>query len=182
MRRGEILGLRWKDIDLKKGTISIRQILVTTAEGLRFQEPKTEKSRRSVAISPAVIEALKKHRQRQLEEALILGKPEAAKGLVFTSQAGTPINPRNLARHFESVIKKEGLPPIPFHALRHTHATLMLQGGVHPKVVSERLGHSGIGTTMDIYSHVMPDMQKEAAEKFEQELLVKTLGEKKERT
>jgi integrase len=87
--------------------------------------------------------------------------------LVFTSQRLTPMNPNNLLRQFKALCKKAGVHVIPFHALRHTHATLMLQEGVHPKIVSERLGHSRVGVTMDVYSHVLPDMQTQAALTFD---------------
>lgn len=168
MRRGEILGLRWQDIDWNKGVISISQAAVATKEGLVIGDTKTDASQRTVAIPPSVLEALKLHRQRQREEAMVLGKPEITKGLIFTSQKGTPINPSNLIRHFKNIISKTNLPQLTFHDIRHTHATIMLQNGVHPKIVSERLGHSRISTTMDIYSHVMPDMQADAALKFEE--------------
>jgi integrase len=181
MRRGEILGLRWEDVDFDAKALYVRQTAVPDKGKVRFSEPKTEKSRRRVALSQKVIEVLKAWRQKQRKEAMALGKPEAANGLVFTSEAGTPINPRNLARNFAMLIDKAKLPPIPFHALRHTYATIMLREGMHPKIIQERLGHSRSSTTLDIYSHVTPDMQATVAERFD-EILQSTKGGKKERT
>lgn len=195
MRRGEILGLRWKDIDWANSALYVQQTLVSTKDGLKLEPPKTEKSRRRVALSKGVLEVLKAHRKKQMEDFFVLGGPEAIKEMVFTSEAGTLINPRNLNRNFKYLIKKANedykkqhqdqkedvLPTIPFHGLRHTHATLMLKAGAHTKVVSERLGHARTSITMDIYSHVLPDMQAEAAEQFDA-ILQLSKGEKKERT
>jgi integrase len=175
MRRGEILGLRWQDIDWGKSTIQIVQSMVATPDGPIITDTKTSSGRRSVVISGGLLALLKEHREKCLEESAVLGTTngDAPHGsqLVFTSERGTPLNPRNLLRHLYSACERAGVPKIPFHALRHTHASIMLKQGVHPKVVSERLGHSRVGVTLDIYSHVLPGLQAEAASLVEQAVL-----------
>ena len=156
MRQGEILGIHKSDVDLEKGVIHVRyQIQPIRGKGLTVTEVKTKKSRRPVTIPSTALDVLKKH---------LLTVDE---GLIFTTSTGNPVSARNLYRHFKKVIKKTGLPDIRFHDLRHTHATLLLQAGVNPKVVQERLGHSQISLTLDTYSHVIPSLQEEAAEKVE---------------
>ena len=123
--------------------------------GLVVTEPKTNKARRPITLP----ESMKKYLEKHLE-----GR---GYGFIFTASTGKPISPRNLRRHFKQVIEKEGLTDIRFHDLRHTHATLLLSAGVHPKVVQERLGHSQISLTLDTYSHVIPSLQTEAADQFE---------------
>lgn len=162
MRRGELLGLKWEDVDLDRGVIMVRRTLVRHEDGFTVEEePKTASSRRSIHISPQTIEVLKQHRTKQKEELLRIGmtNPE----YVFLSVAGKFIEPSYVRKIFRSLIKRAGVPLIRIHDLRHTHATLLLQQGVHPKIVSERLGHNSISMTMDLYSHVTPSMQKEAA-------------------
>lgn len=181
MRRGELLGIRWKDIDTQKGAVHIRQELIVTKKGIKIEEPKTKKSKRSIAISKEIIQVLKRRKTDQSEELLKVGRTaEAAKSdLVFTTSVGTPMGPRNLTRHFERTIakinedakaKKENnkIKSIPFHGLRHTHATLMLELNISHKVTQERLGHSRFGTTMDIYTDVNVEMQRDAADRFEE--------------
>lgn len=166
MRKGEILGLRWKDIDMEASRLSIRQTIYRTRVGLIFQEPKTKSSKRVVALPDIVIQSLKKQKHEQNKWKIQLGPAFLDHDLVVTNYEGKPVDPRNLTRHFTKMIKECELPKIRFHDLRHTHATIMLQLGEHPKVVSERLGHSRVAITMDTYSHVTPDMQKEASDKF----------------
>ena len=138
-----------------------------TSEGLKLvDQTKTTKSRRLINISPSTVEVLKKHRIKQKEEMIKYNYRNA--DLVFTTRSGKPVEPRTFREYFATIVKKTGLPRIRFHDLRHTHATLLLQQGVHPKIVSERLGHTSISMTLDIYSHVIPSMQKEAAEMFDQ--------------
>ena len=163
MRRGELLGLKWPDIDWERSKISIVQTLTINSEGISLkQATKTKSSRRSIAISDKVKEVLNTHQSRQKNELKILGTHNKDK-LVFTSTNGTAINPSNLDRQFTSLITKNELPELSIHGLRHTHATLLLKAGVHPKIVQERLGHASIKITLDLYSHVLPDMQEEAA-------------------
>ncbi|RAL25934.1 site-specific integrase [Thermoflavimicrobium daqui] len=170
MRKGEILGLRWKDCDLEQGRISVKNVLARTSKELIFQEPKTKGSKRNIQITPDVIQALKQHKRKQNENRLKLGHAYQDHDLVVCTSLGTPMIPRNLTRHFDRMIKESGVPRIRFHDLRHSHATIMLQLGEHPKVVSERLGHSRTGITLDIYSHVIPTMQEKAAQNFSKAL------------
>jgi integrase len=133
-------------------------------EGLRISEPKTKKSRRQIHLTKTAVEALKAHRVRQNEERLRMGPAWDDNDLVFCNSIGRPLNDANmLNRDFRPLLEKAGLPRIRFHDLRHTAATLMLGAGVHPKIVSEMLGHSQIGITLDLYSHVTPTMQAQAA-------------------
>jgi len=168
MRRGEILGLRWKDVDFEQSRISVQQTLYRPANsGIIFQEPKTKSAKRRIAIPQFVVKELKSHRAKQNALRIQYGAGYQDHDLVVCYDDGRPQDPRNLLRHYERIIKRSGLPYIRFHDLRHTHATMLLQLGEHPKVVSERLGHSRVGITMDVYSHVLPDMQKDAADNFE---------------
>jgi integrase len=166
MRRGEVLGLRWCDLDLAAGRIAVRQTLVALKGEIMFSTPKTAKGRRNVALDGKTVAVLKAHRRQVLEDRLILGKgaPDA-EGLVFTAPDGSPINPESFSDHFTRLVKAAGLPLIRFHDLRHSHATLALSAGVHPKVVSERLGHSTVAFTLDVYSHSIPALQEDAAAK-----------------
>lgn len=164
LRRGELLGLRWQDLDLDTGSLYVRQALQRLGgQGITFRAPKTRGSGRAVALSPDTVRRLRQHRQRQLEERLLLGQAYQDNGLVFATPMGMPSDPANLRRAWSRIVKAAGLGHLRFHDLRHAHATLMLAGGVHPKIVSERLGHSGIRITMDTYSHVMPGLQAQAA-------------------
>ena len=183
MREGELLGLRWSDVDLDRGEFTIRQSLVRGGKDPIFKPPKTESGYRVVPIPPVVKDALVSYRKAEIERRLALGPIYSDHGLVWPSEVGTPIVARNLVRQFKSLIEKANkenenagenekakLPDIRFYDLRHTHATLLLESGIHPKVVQERLGHSSIRVTMDTYSHVMPHMQKEASESIEKSL------------
>jgi integrase len=170
LRRGELLGLRWQDVDLKRGYLQVRQQLIRTKKGLSFTTPKGSKSR-SVKLTQRAVETLKSHRKRQLEDKLRLVGLWQDAGLVFTTRKGTPFHPDSLTkRSFEPLMKRAGLPQIRFHDLRHTFATLLLAKGTHPKVVQEMLGHANISQTIDTYSHVLPDMQSEAAAAMEEVL------------
>jgi integrase len=167
LRRGEILGLRWKDLNFNANTVSIRKNLVLVNNKPILQEPKTQGSIRSITLPLVTIEALKKYKTLQDQEKHKIGSHYQDHHLIVATSLGTPVSPRNLLRSFKRIIEKANLPEIRFHDLRHTHATLMLKQGEHPKVVSERLGHSSTRITLDIYSHVLPNMQQEAVERFE---------------
>ena len=159
MRRGEILALRWKNVDLNKGVIHVEESLARTkAEGLFVKEVKTSHSKRDVFLSPSLREALATYKLQQEEYPM---------NLVFPSKNGTYLEPRNLLRKYKVLIKKAKVPYIPFHNLRHTHATILMRMGENPKVVSERLGHARVGITLDIYSHTNEEMQKKTAERFD---------------
>lgn len=165
MRRGEIIALRWRNVELGDNLrlLSIVESAEQTKEGVRFKEPKSGRAR-TVSLSSTVIAELKAHRARQAEEQLRLGLRPDADSFVVAQVDGSPIQPRSLTHEWMRLIQKTALPRIRFHDLRHTHATQLLAAGVHPKVASERLGHSTIGITLDLYSHVMPGMQADAAE------------------
>jgi integrase len=133
-------------------------------------EPKTQKSRRSVLVAPFALEALKEHRIRQLETKLKAGSNWQEHDYVFCTLHGTHLNPNHIVDEFKKLLKQAGLPNIRFHDLRHSAATLLLSLGVHPKVVQELLGHTQIGITMDVYSHVLPGMQQDAMGKLNEVL------------
>ena len=155
MRPGEILALRWSDVDLEAGTVQINRAL---SEG-EFSTPKTPRSRRRISLSPATVAALKAHRKRQLEERIAKAGLWEDHGLVFPSSVGTPKSQRNLNREFKNAAKRAGLPDhFKLYDLRHTCATLLLTRNVHPKYVQELLGHASIAQTLDTYSHVIPGM------------------------
>ncbi|AKX94603.1 putative prophage phiRv2 integrase [Moorella thermoacetica] len=182
LRRGEILGLRWQDLDLQKGILQVRQSLIRTREGLKFEEPKTEKSRRQIPLPPSVVAALKRHKAWVNQNKLILGPDYEDHDLVFPVENGRPRDPKGFAEYFNRLLDKAGLPHIRLHDLRHTHATLLLLEGVHPKVVQERLGHSTVSITLDIYSHILPGLQEKAAERIDGLLQPKENSSPKEGT
>jgi integrase len=166
LREGEILGLKWSDVDLNAEILQVRRTLSEARAGQRFEPPKNGKGR-NVRLTPQAVKALRTHLGRQLEEIERSGDLYRDQGLVFPSRVGTPMNAKNLtARSFKPLLKRAGLPDIRFHDLRHTLATLMLQNGEHPKVVQEMLGHATIAITMDTYSHVLPNMQRSAVERL----------------
>lgn len=167
MRQGELLGLRWQDVDFDAGALHIRGSMQATPDGLRIMEPKTPGSRRQVALSKQPIDALRRHRVAQAVQRLRIGAAWEDKDLVFATEAGRPITASGLRRSYEPLLKGAGLPRMRFHDLRHTSATLLLGRGVHPKVVSEMLGHTRISTTLDLYSHVSMTMQQQAADAFD---------------
>jgi integrase len=166
MRRGEILALRWRNVELGDNLreISVVESAEQTKTGVRYKSPKNGKSR-TVAMSASLVADLKAHKIRQAEEQLRVGVRPDNDSFVVAQYDGKPLQPRSLSHEWTRLVKKiEGLPYIRFHDLRHSHASQMLKAGVHPKVASERLGHSSIGITLDLYSHVMPGMQADAAE------------------
>ena len=166
LRQGELLGLKWHDVDLDRGTLQVRRILSAAKEGPTFTTPKSNKGR-SVRLTTQAVQALRDHRTRQAEEKLKHDGVWQDHSLVFTTLVGTLLNRHNVfSRSFKPLLRDAGLPDIPFHGLRHSFATLMLAGGEHPKVVQEMMGHSGIRVTMDFYSHVLPDMQREAVDRL----------------
>lgn len=166
MRRGELVALHWEDVDLESGRISVhRSSFRVKGQGLKIQDTtKTAAGRRVIEISPGVVSTLKKHKAKQAAHLMQIGQ---APKFVFCTANGTPVEPTDLGQYFRRLIKRAGLPQIRFHDIRHTHATLLLQQGVHPKIVQERLGHSSITMTLDTYSHVIPSMQKDAANMLE---------------
>lgn len=168
MRRGELLGLRWQDIDFDAGTIRVRQTLgAVPGQPLFFKPPKTKKSRRTIEVNEDVLNVLRRHKEEQAKNKLMLGQNYDDKDLVFCQENGQPMHPDTISSWFPAFLADIGLPRLKFHALRHTHASLLLKAGVEIKTISERLGHSSVGITYDIYSHLMPGMQREAVEALE---------------
>ena len=168
MRRGELLGLRWRDLDLDSGELHVQQTAQRiTGRGVIFRQPKTRLSRRSIALSPEAVRVLRAHRRQQAEGRLLAGPAYHDRDLVFASGLGSAVEAGALARTWRAVVAAAGVGPVRFHDLRHAHATLMLQNGVHPKIVSERLGHASIAITLDTYSHVLPGLQAAAAAKLD---------------
>jgi integrase len=166
MRRGEILALRWRDLDGAYTVAQVRRSLQVTAEGLTFEEPKTRRSRRAVALPGMLRPYLVSHRADQARRRSAC--PDWSDlDLLIDEGDGSPLHPDTLSSGWFRFLKSSGLPHVRFHDLRHGHATLLLMAGTHPKVVSERLGHASIATTFDIYSHVIPSMQTEAAAAFD---------------
>jgi integrase len=163
MRRGEVCGIKWDDVDLEAGRLSVRRALIPHGSGVIVSEPKTAKGRRSIALDPGSLEALKAQATQQLDEQNEWDGAWSDSGYVFTREDGEPLHPQSVSRSFGRAVKAAKLPEIRLHDLRHTHATLALQAGIHPKVVSERLGHATIAITLDTYSHAIPAMQEEAA-------------------
>lgn len=170
MRKGEILALHWEDIDLDGMTLRVRYSLTFVKGEALFQQPKTERGRRSIALPESLVLSLRRHKALQARERLQMGSAYNNHDLVVCRATGAPLNPRNLDDSWYSLLKKTQLPKIRFHDLRHTHASLLLQQGVHPKIVSERLGHSNINITLDTYSHVLPGLQQQAATLFGESL------------
>jgi integrase len=171
MRQGELLGLKWQDVDLENATVSVRRTLTKSGGRLLLGEPKTKKSRRTIQLTEEAVRVLCEHLDRQVEHIQRLGDLYRDEGLIFASEVGTLINPTNLRqRSFGSLLKRVGLPKIRFHDLRHTCATLLLSRNVHPKFVQELLGHANIAITLDTYSHVIPGMGDYAVRAMEDAL------------
>lgn len=167
LRQGEIFGLMWEDVDFSNSCIFVRRSLAhVVGKGAVFQETKTKGSRRRILLMREDVDALQVYRAWQKNYSEEMGDKFTWRNLIFTSPFGAPISPTNFARrYFHPLLKKCGIKEgFTFHSLRHTHATLLLQQGVNPKIVQERLGHSSIKVTMDTYSHVLPDMQKQAVD------------------
>jgi integrase len=169
MRRGELLALTWADVDLESAQLQVRSALQQTPEGLIIAQPKTKRSRRTIALAPTVVEALRRHREAQEEERKRVGEAWTDLGLAFPNTVGRCFEPRSMVyRYFKPLVRVAGLPGTTrFHDLRHTAATLLLMAGVNVKVVSEMLGHASITITLDIYGHVLPHMQEQAAQIME---------------
>ncbi len=173
MRLGELLGLKWEDVDLEGSTFRVRRTLMRVENGRRLAlgEPKTKKSRRTVKLTPRAVDALKSHRARQAAEKLATGGVYEDQGLVFAGEIGNLINLSNLRQwSFAALLKKAELPHITFHDLRHTCASLLFQKNIHPKFVQELLGHASVSITLDTYSHMLPGMGGEAADAMSEAL------------
>ncbi len=171
LREGELLALTWEDVELEDAVLRVRRTLTRTKGRVDVGPPKTKNSSRSVGLTSRAVEALRGHLARQLEEMERVGSLYRPGGLVFANEVGGIINPSNLRnRSFKRLLNRAGLPPIRFHDLRHTCATLLLSRNVNPKIVSEMLGHASIAITLDTYSHVLPTMQESAVRALEDAL------------
>jgi integrase len=169
MRRSEILGLRWGDVDFIFTQISVVRSLHHLRNGqFIFRQPKTAKSRRLIALSPAAALALNEHRKNQETICKHIGKELSDDDLVFCQNEGGPLLPDTVTRAWVRMMDKLGLKGVRLHDLRHSHASQLLKQGIHPKIVQERLGHSSISVTLDTYSHVAPGLQRAAAERFDE--------------
>ncbi len=164
LRRGELLGLCWDCVDLDGGVITVKRQLLSLRKKIVLEESvKSKAGKRSVVLTDDAIRELKTHRKRQAQEKLLMGEAYQDNGLVFCQPDGTFLRPEEFTKRFQRYLKKAGLPKVRLHDLRHTHASLLLARGVHPKVVQERLGHSSITMTLDLYSHMVPGLQEAAA-------------------
>jgi integrase len=164
MRRGELLALRWESIDFEAGRVSITRSRSSTRYVVEETSPKTQRSRRAIEIDSGMVSILKEWRRCQLEERFTAGATYRDQGYVFASDTGVPMQPDLVSKRFDREVAAGGLPRIRFHDLRHTWATLALQAGVPAKVVSQRLGHTSVAITLDVYSHVIPGMDRAAGE------------------
>lgn len=169
LRRGEIVALRWRHVDLANGRMAIVESAEQTRAGVRYKPPKSGKGR-TVALSATMLQHLRAHRVQQAQELLRLGVRQTEATFVYTREDGEPLQPRSLTQAWRSVAGLAALPRVRFHDLRHAHATHLLASGVHPKIASERLGHSRVGITLDLYSHVLPGMQEDAVTRVDDAL------------
>jgi integrase len=167
LRRGELLGLRWCDLDLENALLQVLQTVIVVNGEVLIETPKSPSSRRRVDLDARTVEVLRQHERAVTAGGGGASPPDLTRGsgLVFSRAGGEPLHPTLFSYRFQRQVELAGLRRIRLHDLRHTHATHALQAGVHPKVVSERLGHSSITITLDTYSHVLPSMQREAAER-----------------
>ncbi|MBA7485865.1 Tyrosine recombinase XerC [subsurface metagenome] len=167
LRQAELLGLRWRDLDLDLASLSVTQVLYKRRGICQFKEPKTAHSRRRLNLLPSLALFLREYRAERQAECLFLRKPLSEDDLVFSNINGNPMDPGTLTHKFARIAQKAGLAGIRFHDLRHTFASLMLLAGIHPKIVSEALGHSSVAFTLDVYSHVIPGLQEAAAKRLD---------------
>lgn len=167
MRRGEICGLHWSDVDLKAKTVTVRQALEPAKGGPRLQDPKTAKGRRVIALPALAVDALKAHELKQKRTRMALGPAYKDQGFVVCNADGTPFQPGAVSQAFGALARRLGLDDVHLHSLRHGHASHLLRSGVPAKVISERLGHSSIRITLDVYSHLMPGMDEDAAQRID---------------
>jgi integrase len=163
IRRGELLALRWSDIELKASTLTVNQSLERIRGKFEFRPPKTRKSRRTITLPAITIEALREHYRAQLEERFKLGLGRDPRGLVFSRPDGEPMDPDTLSKSFGRIVASAKVMPITFHGLRHTHISHLLMEGVHVKIVSERAGHANVNITLGVYAAYIPTMQADAA-------------------
>ncbi len=164
MRRGEALGLSWQAVDMEKGVVTIRRAWIPVNGTAQFSEPKSRRSRRTIALDVVTVEALQAHAARQADEQVEWREDLVEEDLVFSRPDGRPLVPWMVSKAFREHSKAALLPLIPLHGLRHSYATLALSSGVNPRIVSARLGHATVALTLDVYSHVLPQADREAAQ------------------
>lgn len=167
LRRSEILALRWEDIDLENGYLTVNRVMHYINGKFLFREPKTEKSKATISLTPSTIALLENYKQRRAGECLLLGIEFKASELAFCHADGSPILPNTITRYWQRFSRRIGIPGLRLHDARHTHATLMIKRGINLKVVQERLRHTRVETTLGLYTHVLPGMQEEAARLFD---------------
>lgn len=173
LRRSELLALRWCHVDLDLATLSVVKTLHQLHnQEFIFRQPKSKRGRRQIALSPSLALLLRQHKAEQEATRKLLGLGLSASDLIFSQADGSPLQPDSITQAFTRLARSIGLHGVRFHDLRHTHATLMLRQGVHPKIVSERLGYSTVAITLDTYSHVLPGLQEAVAQRFEEGLQI----------
>lgn len=181
MRRSELLAMRWCDLDLLLCRLYVtRSLHVLKGGQVVIRPPKSAKGKRMIALSPLTVSVLREHREKQALERAMLGIPLKDDDLVFSQLNGKPLLPNTVTHAWIKLVRRTGLKGIRLHDARHTHASLMLKQGIHPKVVQERLGHSSIHITLDTYSHVAPGLQEAAAARFDQAFIARYNGQEKE--
>lgn len=171
MRRGEVLGLKWADVDLDGKTVTIRRSLVTVDYAIRFEEPKTASGKRTIAIDDGTAAALRQHRKRQKEERIALGAGYKDQDLVFSRIDGAPLHPDLFSQTFDRLVARSGLPRIRLHDLRHSHVAHLIEAGVHVGVISKRIGHASAGFTLDQYGHLIGGLDAAAAKAVSSNIL-----------
>lgn len=176
MRRGEVLGLNWENVNFEKKYIRVIQELSCTKQGLKILPPKTRKSIRNIAIPDSLIKILKNHKAKQMENKLLLGQEYQNPDMVCTYPDGKLFYPKRFSAKFRELLVKNELPIVRFHDLRHSHASLLVKLGIQPKIISERLGHSNIGITMDLYSHLYEEADREVADIFDKIINISNVG------
>jgi integrase len=168
LRRSELLALKWKDLDLDLACMYVAHSLHRLDDGsIIIKEPKTARSRRPVDLPPSLAVVLRQYKVKREAEQVIVGKALTEDDFVYSHVDGTPLNPNTVSHTFSKIATRAGLPHLRLHDLRHIHATMLLKAGTHPRIVQERLGHSSIATTLDIYSHTVPGLQKAAVERLD---------------
>jgi integrase len=163
-RRGEVLGLRWRDVDLEGGRAQIHQTVIAVHHEVHFGEPKTAKGRRSLSLDPGTVRVLRAWRAKQGEEKMLLGPGYDDHDLVFAKVTGQPLHPERVSREFDRRVERWDLERITLHGLRHSWATTALAAGIHPRIVQERLGHATVAITLDLYSHTTATLHDQAAD------------------
>ena len=174
LRRGELLALRWEDIDFDNNVLKVRKNMVRGEKGYIIKAPKSEASIRDIYLGNDVIEVLKIARQQYLDDIVSYGTGFQNLGFVIRQQDGSPYKPDSMSQKWERFIKSNGLPKIRLHDLRHSNATALIQAGVNPRVVQQRLGHSDVNITLNTYTHILPEMDIAAAEKLDSIMLKRT--------